>query len=194
MKWSWPRICIALTAVCIVLTVVVSTAGARPSRLGLATVALGKGEESGFRWGVYAHRDKGQGGGKRPCITVRLLHREGQFVGESDSVICKALPPTGPFIILSESVGEGNSEFTVYGLAYALRVSKVALEFSSTGARTVQLHTLSQRQRRRAGLRRFRYGAFALRGDNCLEEVTGFDSSGQIVYHHFLQQCASTEG
>ena len=181
-------------AVGIALMVVVSAAGARPSGVGHATVALGKGEESGFGWGVYAHRDKGRSGGKRPCITVRLLHREGQFVGESDSVVCKALPPTGPFIILSESVGEGNSEFTVYGLAYAMRVSKLSLQFSSAGARTVQLHTLSQRQRRRSGLRRFRYGAFALRGDNCLEEVTGFDSSGQVVYHHFLQQCASGEG
>lgn len=177
----------------LVLMIGVSGASAKPSTSRFATVALGKGEDAAYSWGVYGHRDKGKGGAKRPCITVALLHRDGKFVDESDAVVCKALPSNGPFLVLSESAGEGKSQFSVFGLAYALRISKVTLGFAVTGPKTVQLHKLSQQQSRKSGLRPFRYGAFALRGESCLEEVTGFNSSGQIVYHHFLRECPGPE-
>lgn len=184
-----------MVAICIfaVATPVAEMAVAGQVKGGSRSIGLGQGVDGSYQWAVYARRDRGREGGKRPCLSTRVLHREGRFVNESDTTVCRALPSGGPYIVLSDSMGEGSSQFTVFGLAYGVHFARVALNFGSRGVRTVKLHALSQQQRRKSGLRPFSYGALSLRGGNCLEEVIGYNRLGEAIYQHVLQECSAPQ-
>lgn len=191
---AWPHRTACVIAICISAAAfsVAEMAIADQEKGGSGTVGLGRGVDGSYQWAVYARRDRGRDGGKRPCLSSRMLHREARVVNESDTTVCSALPSGGSYVVLNDSMGEGSRQFDVFGLAYGVHFAKVALNFGSRGVRTVQLHALSQQQSRKSGLRPFAYGAFSLRGGNCLEEVTGYNRLGEVIYQHALQECSAT--
>src|ERR1700750_1149231 len=159
---------LALALIGLALTSVIANAdGPQKSLL------LGKGSVSQTRWGVLAHRDGGRQGGQRPCIEVVLLHRTSWGEGESRSNVCGALTRTSPPNIVSSSRGDGRKEVTVFGVAFESRIQSISVDLGPAGIRHFHLNFINAKQSKTAGLRRFRYQAFAVKGPFCLQGISG---------------------
>jgi hypothetical protein len=93
--------------------------------------------------------------------------------------------------VLSATAGEGKKEITVFGVAFSPNVVTADLELDSGGHRRVKLKLLNRTQQRNAGVRSFSYGAFALSGNLCLHQVTGYNAEGKEIYRGPSSDCAA---
>lgn len=149
-------------------------------------VLLGKGQIKGYKWAVVVGRDYGRSGGQRPCVVTHSFDTEieknpADFVTERSLRVCSPLPPRGVPNIVSLSVGKGDREMTIVGMAFSPRIAAVVLDLGAGGEKTVTLRALKSAQMRQAGVRSIRYAAFAMRGMLCLRQVTGYDQAGMEI-------------
>lgn len=155
-------------------------------------ISLKSGGLNGYRWNVVASRDSGKQGGKQPCLLISTSDRqassgEAGFSGYTKG--CSPLPRSGAPNVLSATVGEGKRETAVFGMAFSPKVATADLEFGSGEHRRVRLRSLTNTQQRNAGVRPFRYGAFAVRGNPCLRQVTGVNAKGNAIYRGPSDDC-----
>jgi hypothetical protein len=162
-------------------------------------VLLKKGASLPYRWAVAVIRDGGKRGGERPCLLTQVVDTEapsgaGSFGNVKELKVCSALPSSGPPNIVSLNVGSYGKEITVYGLVFTPAVRVAVLDFTRAGELTMPLRELNRIQRRNAGVRSARYGAFALSSNDCLRQISGFDQFGGEIYRGPANDCGNLRG
>jgi len=153
-------------------------------------VTLGHGLITKVRWGVEASRSSGKRGGKRPCIGVSVVKS-----GNSDqnfghlTRICSALFPHRLPNIVTESTGVGSKTVTAVGIGFARQVMTAEIEFGTGLRRKISPKLLSIQQAQIAGVRRFRYAAFASKGVFCLKGATTYNATGEELFKGPVEAC-----
>lgn len=156
-------------------------------------IKLDEGALPSYRWGMLAHRDRGVGGGQRPCVVVIIYFRSSWGWSESDDTLCGSLSRGAPPDILSYSFGNDKKEVTIFALAFEDRVATVELDLGPAETMKTHLHLVNPRQEKIARVKAFRYGTFAIRGPFCLSGVTGYSEAGEEIYHAPPEPCAESE-
>lgn len=158
-------------------------------------LSLDHGTLRGYQWAVGLKRDDGKLGAQRPCLISQITDTrrsgtgENDFTSQSGLSSCSALVPTNPPNDVSLTVGEGNREVTVVGMAFASQVTSAYLDFGTDRHIRVRLKKLNGVQIRNAGVRSIRYAAFSLTGNRCLRQVKGYGAKGNEIYRGPIDEC-----
>lgn len=145
---------------------------------------LGSGRRGAVKWAIWAFRGQGPRGAVRPCIE----EFDQVYRGITSGTDCGSLAPPAAEPARTEfsaSLPAGKRavrvSITVIGMTFARRVHKVRLKMNSGPdvIRTPEL--LSRRRAAIARVRPFRYLAFALGREACVEAITAFDARGNEV-------------
>ena len=167
-----------------------SSAGTPDSESG---VGLGDGKLGDYVWSIKAKRPEGPAGAgpkgaKRPCLVVGTTWQSGQFdVHRSKYRQCAddaGLTSSGPPLLASgmqPSTGAA-AEMTAVGMIFAPAARRVSITLDGGERETIPLQILNPAQAGVAGLRRFRYAAFAVRGTWCAERLVSQDASGRPLW------------
>lgn len=138
-------------------------------------VRLAKGSVGGATYEVTAHRKSRAAESTQPCISISLAGAGENLGGTS----CGLLASPGP--MFGATIGEAKRQRTVWALAYEPMVRRVKFDLTGHEDVVVPLTLLSRHKSRKAGLRRFRYGVLAFRGQVCLVHSTTYDAQGRAV-------------
>jgi hypothetical protein len=137
------------------------------------------------RWGAYASRlGDGKRGYEQPCLSLARITRFGEYSAVHG---CSPLVPTDDeappnYVYIAASsqlkkdgpvVGE-----SVMGLSFKPGVRSVVLRYTNGGQLTRRTRLFNASQQRKTKLTQFRYVAFAVQADVCVESVIGFSKSG----------------
>jgi hypothetical protein len=88
-----------------------------------------------------------------------------------------------PLIASAAQPGTGPAPaLTAIGMVFAPAARRVEITLRDGEQMTVRLHRLNSAQARRAGLVRFRYAAFVVRGTWCAERVVSKDAAGRMLW------------
>jgi len=156
---------------------------------------LDQGTLRGHQWTVGLMRDVGKQGGQRPCLVNQIGEApqtglgETDFSGETKLKSCSALTPAALPNELSLTIGDGNREITVFGIAFAPQVTSAYLEFGPDEYIRVKLKKLNSVQTRNAGVRSIRYAAFALKGNRCVRQIKSYGASGNELFRSPVVEC-----
>lgn len=156
---------------------------------------LDRGTLRGYQWTVELTRDAGKHGGQRPCLISQIVDTrrsgtgETNFTGETGLKACSVLAPTGPPTNVNLTVGDGNREVTVFGMAFAPQVASIDLDFGPDGHMRVKVKKLNSVQIRNAEVRSVSYAAFALKGNKCLRQTKAFGPAGNEIFRGPIDEC-----
>jgi hypothetical protein len=154
------------------------------SRAAPRPIAFGEGATKDYRWVATVVRDGGRQGGKRPCVGITTIESgsknsaHGPFEGHSS--VCSALAPSAAPNIVSVSLSD--PEATIFAIGAASGVVRLQADVGELGHRTVSLKPLNSQQARNAQVRSSNYGVLVIKGHPCIEQITGVNSNGKIVY------------
>jgi hypothetical protein len=159
-----------------------------------AFAVLGEGTVRARRWGVYAFRSKARNAGKSPCIQIVSL-RADPALGDAFSVFgggpdCGSLAPPADVPVVSQIAYE-SVKGTALAMTAATTVIEAVFELESGAVLTRKTKLLSERQALKANLERFRYLAFGVPYDVCVEGISGFDAAGLEVIHTRTEKCVT---
>lgn len=164
-----------------------ATASASPT-----PVVLGEGKTRQLQWRISAVRI-GQGSPKRPCLIEQNLISGGY----SQGVECGVPAPPGEDPLLTQFSASFDRRpggkmvgATSMGLVFATDVERVSLDLVPGPGQTRRTRLLNSTQARKSGLAPFRYLAFGVARDACLERVTGFNSAGEQILN-MQRPCAA---
>lgn len=96
--------------------------------------------------------------------------------------------------MLNATVGEDSRQVGIFGLVFTPQVASAYLDFGPDGHKRVRLKELNSVQRRNAGVRPLRYVALALKGNPCLQQVTGYSAIGNEIYRSPIAECSEFAG
>lgn len=165
---------------------VAPAAAAKPS----PWIGLAGGRVGDVVWSVKAKRSAGREGAgrrgtRRPCLLVGTKWQIGPFdYRRSKFRRCapgsRRLSPAGPPLIASGvQPGAGAApRLTAVGMIFAPAARRVRATLSDGSGETIRLEVPTPLQARRAGLGRFRYAAFAVRGAWEAERLVSFNAKG----------------
>lgn len=164
---------------------------------------LGSGSGSETQWAAYAYRSRGlKRAGEQPCIAVIGFSREGSFPNDTNCgpVVPSDSRTTEPprYALYGRShydnkktgvIGE-----TVLAIVLPVDIAKVSVRLEDTEnhahlRRKVATRLLSDAQSTKSHLRPFRYVAFNVAADVCLESLAGFDSGGALQFDMAEKEC-----
>lgn len=158
-------------------------------------VLLDHGTLLGYRWTIGLARDGGKKGGQRPCLMSQIVDTrrtgmgEADFTGETRLKSCSVITPTGRPNNVNLTTGEGDREVTVFGMAFASKVTSADLDFGPGGHIRVRLKKLNSVQMRNSGVRSLRYAALALDGNQCLRQIKSYDTAGNEIFRSPIDEC-----
>ena len=94
------------------------------------------------------------------------------------------LSASGPPLIAKgvQSAAGGRRTLTAVGMMFAPAVRRVRATYADGSTQTFHLSALTPAEARQAGLARFRYAAFATRGEWCVEQLVGESASGRVLW------------
>ncbi len=156
-------------------------------------VGLGNGQIGDYQWAVAVKRPQalpnsaGQGA-RQPCLMVGTTWQLGPFsYRRSKSRQCASssgLSASGaPLIARGVQPSTGApARMTAVGVVVAPAVSRIEVTLANGVKRTIHLERLSSAAARRAGLERFRYFAFAARGEWCAQRLVTESASGRALW------------
>jgi hypothetical protein len=183
--------CGALAVAC--LLALASPAGADEASPWLG---LGGGRVGEFQWSVKVKRPastppSGVDGALRPCLLVGTKWQIGSFsyrrsrfrtcADASDGIRLK----DPPLIASGIQPGAGASAargMTAIGALVAPPVRRIWVLLSNGRRTTLRLRRMTPEQARTARIRRYRYAAFAVRGEWCAERTVTYDGRGRTLY------------
>jgi hypothetical protein len=156
--------------------------------LGLAGGHLGK-----FLWSVETKRPDGPAGAgqpatRRPCLLVGTSLQVSPFdLRRSRSRQCAAASGLSafdpPLVAKGVQAGAGGrGTVTAVGMMLAPAARRVRATFADGSTQTIHLSALTPAEAREVGLARFRYAAFATRGDWCVERLVVQSASGRTLW------------
>jgi hypothetical protein len=133
-----------------------SSVHASAAKRATHSILVDRGSSGGLRWAVGLMRGAGRDGGQRPCVATQIIDTRPPseirgFSYDRELKVCSPLPKFGPPNIVSLSVGEGDDQLMVFGLAFVPTVSEVRLDFGDAGSRMMRLRSLNSVQMRNAG-------------------------------------------
>lgn len=181
---------LALAVVALLALALPSSAGAQSPYewLGLAGGKVGE-----FEWSVKVKRPEatpptGIDGARRPCLLVGTKWQMGSFsfrrsryrtcADASDGI----RPKAPPLIASGIQPGAAPKGMTAIGMLVSPAVRRVWVQLSNGRRTTVRLRRMSPKQARAARIRRYRYAAFAVRGEWCAERTITYDGRGRPLY------------
>jgi hypothetical protein len=174
------------------LAAAVATQASAASRAG-GWVGLASGQVGDYVWSVKTKPSEGgpsagRDGAERPCIYVGTTWEIGPYSYRRSKYRQCAGPgrlgPSEPPLIASgaqPSTG-ANVDMTAVGMIFPSVARRVRVTLAGGQAKTIPLHQLSPGQARKAGLRRFRYAAFAVHGIWCAERLVSLDAQGRALW------------
>jgi hypothetical protein len=180
---------LVLLTLCLVALSVAPATAAAPKQgpwLGLAGGKVGD-----FKWSVETKRPDGAAGAghlarRRPCLLVGATWQVSPFdLRRSRSRQCASasgLSPSGPPLVAKGVQSGGQGTITAVGMMFAPAVRRVRATFAGGKTKTIHLSELTPVEAREAGLARFRYAAFATRGEWCAERLVGQSASGKTLW------------
>lgn len=188
MTWMGIRAGVAVAAAAVLALAPGSTAGAASGHdrwLGLAGGHIGH-----YSWTVETKPQTGVSGdtGSRPCLLVGttlqidpfnlLRSRNRQCAGPG------GISATDPPLVANgvQPSSGGPAEITVIGMIFPSAARRLRVTLAGGGTRTIELDRLSARQARAAGLKPFRYAAFAARGEWCAERLVSENGRGRVLW------------
>jgi hypothetical protein len=188
MRRSALRLFLALLSLAALAPPASATAGDYPW-LGLADGQVGE-----FQWSVKVKRPEGTApaavdGSLRPCILVgtkwqmsSYSYRRSRYRTCADAVDgIRAKDP--PLLASGIQPGAGTPKgMTAVGMLVSPVVTRVWVALSNGRRMTVRLRRLTPRQAQAAKIRRYRYAAFAVRGEWCAERTVTYDARGRTLY------------
>lgn len=178
----------ALTSVLLALLLAAATSsrsdGTVGSELETGKVRLGHGSIGGFRWVVYAERER-SGNARRPCLTV---DSGGTRWSRSGITVCGSVKPVPALI--GHSSGAGDDRRTVLAMAFPPRITGVRLWFEDRTSRRIRLRWFGQRQSNLTGLDGFRYATRAFAGPFCLRRYASYTALNHLVKSSPAMGCA----
>jgi hypothetical protein len=155
---------------------------------------LGEGVVRDLRWGLYVFRGKGRDGKASPCIQEVDVWIDGSY---SAGVECGPLAPPAEWPVytmtstsVSGSDGASNGGASVLGMTVGLDVLRATTDFGPGPSQTRKTRLLSATQAKKARLSQFRYLAFDVARQVCLEGVTGYSRSNSIVLDTNRYDCS----
>jgi hypothetical protein len=156
-------------------------------------LGLAGGKVGHFNWSVETKRPDGPVGAgqpatRRPCLLVGTTLQVSRFdLRRSRSRQCApayGLTASGPPLIAKgvQSDAGGRRTLTAVGMMFAPAVRRVRATYADGSTQTIHLSALTPAEARQAGLARFRYAAFATRGEWCVEQLVGESASGRTLW------------
>jgi hypothetical protein len=164
---------------------------------------LGSGVGSETEWSAFTYRPMGvQRAGAQPCIAVVGVSPEGNFPNDTScgpvvpSVSRVSEPPR--YVLYGRShVERGDKKVigeTVLAIVFSPEIvkAKVKMEDTIYGKplyREIATRRLSSAQSAKANVKSFRYVAFNVAANICLDSVAGFDSAGSLRFDLGEEEC-----
>lgn len=182
----------------------VASLGAAESRLARPEAALGGGKVGGFfgavsDWTVSAFgrertRPQDPKDRRRPCLEVRIEARiKHNARGFHTIAGCYGpgytTPTSEPLIAVADMQGS-----TVVGMAFAPAVTDLKASFADGRQETIDLPRLRPRQAKRIARERFRYAAFAVKGQWCPNHLVALNAAGLPLWELEEQGCPASSG
>lgn len=191
MKKVIGLIAVALGAVCLVGAVADPAArGKQPSaHQSTSAVVLGQGKTRQLSWRISAVQSK-QGGSRKPCLVEQIRI----FGGYSQGAECG--PPAPPsdnalFTQFSATFDRADGQrvgATSLGFAFSLDVRRVSFDLVPGPSQIRRTRLLTSAQAEKTKLAPFRYLAFGVAREVCVEGITGFDQAGAKIFEQ-RQSC-----
>lgn len=182
---------LGLAAFALLALAVAPAAAAKPR----PWTGLAGGQVGDISWSVKAKRSAGRdgagrGGTRRPCLLVGTKWQVGPFdYRRSKFRRCAPTPPGGlspsepPLIASGVQPGAGGApRLTAVGMIFSPAARRVRATFSDGSRETIRLELPTPLQSQRAGLGRFRYAAFAVRGAWQAERLVSLNAKGRRLW------------
>jgi hypothetical protein len=157
-------------------------------------VSLGGGHFGNYKWAVKARRPQGKAGAgflgsQRPYLAVGVEEppsadpfEEGMVFG-GHSPFPRHLIANGPPLIITNLGFHGASvRMTAIAMAFSPAASRIKLTLCDYSQKTIRLRELNPIQAQKARLERFRYTAFAVRGNWCFRALASFNAQGKSLW------------
>ncbi len=153
------------------------------------SVHLASGRVGADNWSTSLRRESGvstdnPAANALPCIAASSTG----LTGGNTTVTCAfgrpLTPSAGPLWVTSSEPNDadGGTAMTAVAMVFApVTASLKATRLDGT-VETVRLKRLTANQARKAGLKRFRYAAFATTGRWCVTQLESFDRAGQRLW------------
>jgi hypothetical protein len=166
-------------------------------------VGLGSGRMGDVLWAVRVAPPGGQASARdarphRPCLQVGTKWELGRYdYRRSRYQRCIAdsarLSPKEAPLIVSGAQASGNMHvrLTAVGMVFAPAARRVEVSLDDGSEMTIPLRRLSPSEERQAGVGRFRYAAFAVRGTWSAARIVARSASGRALWDSGVVQPTS---
>jgi hypothetical protein len=167
-------------------------------------VGLGAGRMGDVLWAVKvappsgSQARAGQPHAHRPCLLVGTKWELGRYdYRRSNYQRCFAasarLSPTEAPLIVSGAQASGGMQvkLTAVGMVFAPAARRVQVTLDDGSETTIPLRRLSPSEERKAGVGRFRYAAFAVRGSWSVARIVARSASGRALWDSGVVQPTS---
>lgn len=182
-----------LSAAACIVVLLGCVAAAPAAQVGPEPIGLGGGRLGDYLWSVEAMRQDGTGASdsstaQQPCLLVGTKWQVGPFnFRRSRNRECAGateLTAAGPPLTAAgaqPSTG-ATPRLTAVGMLFAPAARRVHLVLAGERSMTIRLRQLSPASAHDAGLRRFRYAAFAVHGAWCVERIVSESATGRVLW------------
>lgn len=159
-----------------------------------AWIGLARGQLGDFQWSVKVKRPEGRAGAGplgalRPCMLVGTKYEPGSAgFSRSQYRACASangrLSASDPPLLRSGGLTSTGAPagITAVGIVAPPAVHRFRVTLSNGNTVPIPLHRLTRQQAHRARLGRFRYAAFAVRGNWCAERVVTLNAKGAPLW------------
>ncbi len=171
-----------------------ATAGGQPHPY----VTLGEGSFDNYPWAVRVKRPEGRvgagaHGAQRPLLEVGVEEppsaepfEEGMVFGGHSPFPERLTAKGEPLVVINWGWAPPGSiwqvRMTAVGLAFAPAARRIEMTRCNGSPESTRLHRLNLQQARKTRLERFRFLAFAVRGEWCYEKMKIFNARGAKLW------------